>query len=98
VSVIAARAQVLEQSVAIVALRHQRRAAHGERARPIASGRPVDERPCGVEERMPGEGIEIVLRPDDIGVVQARDDRRQRGRRVPHVVVGNDNAIVRGSA
>ena len=30
---------------------------------------------------MPGEGIEIVLRPDDIGVVQARDDRRQRGRR-----------------
>ena len=82
--------EVLEQHVPVVAADapvdvH----AHAERARPVAARRARDQAAPAVEQRVPGRGLEVVLRPHDVRAVEQRRDAAQLERLVAHVVVGD---------
>jgi hypothetical protein len=89
--------QVLEQHVAVVAAGVQdQRAAHPQGAGEVAAADPVEQGPRRVEAGVPGQGIEVVLRPDQVGSVQQLDQPRQRRRGVADVVVGQHHRLVAG--
>src|SRR4051812_33132336 len=83
--------QVLEQYVAVVASRRlQRLASHAKRSRPITARDAVDERPRGIKTGMPGKRIEVVLRSDDVRVLERSLHLLQSALVVSHIVVGDD--------
>ena len=86
---------VFEEHVGAVSSR-KRGPAEGQRAGPVTVERSIDQRTCGIPERMPRRRRKEVLRPHDVGVFESAQNVVQRGGVVTDVIVGNDDVFVRG--
>src|ERR671917_1307940 len=87
--------EVLEHGAPVVALRRpEHRATHPQGARPVAPKEAVEEHAGRVVAGMPGQGIEVVLWPDDVVAFEEGDDTVEGFRRVADIVVGDHNAFV----
>ena len=87
--------EVLEEQVAVISVR-DRAAADGQGAGVVPTGHPVEEGARGVPGGVPGARSEVVLWPDELGVVEESDHAFQVRGFVAHVVVGDDDPVVAG--
>jgi hypothetical protein len=89
--------EILEHRVAVVtSCRDQRRSAHAERAWPVAARHPIDKHSPRVPACVPGQRIEVVLRPHDIDITERVRDTHQRGTVVANVIVRKNEPLVPG--
>lgn len=86
--------EVLEHCVPIVpASRAQYGAPHRKRPGPIAARHSVEEHSASVPPRVPGKGIEIVLRTSDIDLLERRCQTRESVAVVADIVVGDNHSL-----
>ena len=89
--------EILEHCIAIVSARRaQNGSPHAESAGPIATCRAVEEHPRCVPAGMPWRRIEIVLRPNDVRIIERYCDARKGDVIIPDIIVGDDQLLTRG--
>jgi len=91
--------QVLKHRVTgIAAGCAQDRASYADGAGPVATGKPIQQHAASVPARMPRKRIEVVLRTNDVGVLESGGDARERPIVVADVIIRDDDALVRRQA
>jgi len=91
--------EVFEHDASIISIRRlQARAADAERTGPVAAGEAIEQHAAGVPAGVPWKRLEIILRTHDVGRRERGDHLCERRIVVAHVIVGDDDRLVRREA
>src|SRR5918993_1268212 len=87
--------EVLEHDAPVVAAcAPERRATYPQGARPIASKEAVEERAGCVVAGVPGQGIEVILWPNDMVAAKEGDNAGEGVGRITDVVISDHDVLV----